>query len=215
MTDPDRVAALFTREGGAFRFARWGRPLAPVTFGTNDEGAAIVERALTEVAGLAGLPVAGTDPELGANLMTFFCEDWADLRGVPALDRLIPDLSRLISVLSAAGANQYRIFGFDDRGAIRICLILLRYDADLQSVSAQALAVGQAAQSILLWSDAAFRAETPVAQLPGSGRAVVKPWFADLIRAAYDPALPPATEEPAFALRLAARIAAMAAQRDG
>jgi hypothetical protein len=213
MTDTDRVARLFTRENGDFHFARWGRALAPVTFGTNDEGAEIVERALADVAGLAGLPMAGTDPELGANLMTFFCEEWVELGGVPTLDRLIPGLPQLISVLAAAGANQYRIFGFDENGAIRICLILLRYDADLRSVSAQTLAMGQAAQSILLWSEAAFRAETPVALIPGSGRAVVKPWFADLVRAAYDPVLPCAAEDAAFAFRLSARMEAMAAQR--
>jgi hypothetical protein len=215
MSDPDRIAALFTRETGTFRFARWGRPLAPVTFGTNAEGEAIVAQALEAVARLAGLPVAGSDPELGANVLTFFCGAWDELPATPGLDRLIPDLAKLVSVLKASGANQYRIFGFDDRGAIRLCLILLRYDADLQSVSAQTLAMGQAAQSILLWSDAAFRVETPVALIPGSGRAVLKPWFADLIRAAYDPALPPTADDPAFALRLAARMQAIAAARGG
>jgi hypothetical protein len=208
----DRIAALFTRSDGAFRFARWARPLAPVIFGTDAEGDRIFLEALTAVAGLAGLAVNGSDPELGANLLVFFCEDWAELTVTPGMDRLVPDVGRLVSVLKAAGANQYRIFAFDERGAIRLCLVLLRYDDDLRRVSARTLAVTQGVQSLLLWSDDAFRAESPVALW--EGRALVKPWFADLVRAAYDPVLPAASADPALALRLAARMGALARARD-
>ena len=211
MTDPaaapDAVAALFTRSDASFRFARWGRPLAPVIYGTDDQGIAIFEEALGAVAGLAGLEVGEIDAELGANFMVFLVNDWPELTGVPHLDKLIPDLERLVATLSATGANQYRIFGFDEGGAIRICLTLIRYDEEMQQVSAQALALGQSVMGLLLWSDHAFTGagESPIA-LVESGRAVVKPWHADLIRAAYDPVLPDASRDAAFALRLAARM---------
>jgi hypothetical protein len=206
-----RVAALFTRGDRAFRFARWARPLAPVVFGTDAEGDRVFLGALTAVAGLAGLEVSGADLELGANLLVFFCEDWAELTVTPGMDRLVPDIAKLASVLKAAGANQYRVFAFDGAGAIRLCLVLLRYDEALRAVSARTLAVTQAFQSLLLWSDDAFRAESPVALW--QGRALVKPWFADLARAAYDPVLPAASVDPALALRLAARMAALRAAR--
>ena len=41
--DADRIAALFTGEDGAFRFARWERPIAPVIYGTDDEGIQVFE----------------------------------------------------------------------------------------------------------------------------------------------------------------------------
>ena len=37
-------------------------------------------------------------------------------------------------------------------------------------------------------------------------RAIIDPWHAMLIRAAYDPALPAGSKDPALAMRLAARI---------
>lgn len=200
----EAVAALFTRSDGTFRFARWGRPIAPVVFGTDAAGEALMQAALRAVAGLARLDLVDLDPELGANLLIFFCNDWAELRGVPHLDRLIPDLARLVTVLQAAGANQYRIYGCDEAGAIRLCVTLLRYDADLQSLGAEALALGQMVQAMLLWSDHAFTSRSPVAW--AEGRAVVRPDLAALITAAYDPVLPAAARDPAFALRLAARL---------
>ena len=205
--DPEAVAALFTRSDGGFRFARWGRALAPVVYGTDDDGIAIFEQGLASVAGLAGLEVVEVDPELGANFMVFLVNDWAELATVPHLDKLIPDLSRLVSMLSGTGANQYRIFGFDEAGAIRICLTLIRYDEEMRSVSAQTLAVGQSVMGLLLWSDEAFTGagESPIARVEGA-RTVVKPWHADLIRAAYDPALPAESRDPALAHRLAARM---------
>lgn len=201
----DPVTALFTRSDRSFRFARWGRPFAPVVYGTNDEGIQVFEAALHSVAGLTGLPVQDLDPELGANFMVFFSKEWAELKQVPHLTKLIPGLDKLVSTLSGAGANQYRIFGFDESGAIRICITLLRYDEDLQKVSAQTLAVSQCLQAMLLWSDTAFAAESPIA-LTEDGRCIVKPWYAAVVRAAYDPVLPQAATDASFGLRLAARV---------
>ncbi|MEM7176649.1 MAG: hypothetical protein AAF503_02990 [Pseudomonadota bacterium] len=206
MTDQAaRIARLFTRHDGTFRFARWGRPLAPVVYGTNDDGIAIFEAGLRSVAKLAGLGIQELDPELGANFMVFFSREWGELCDVPHLAKLIPDLEKLVAELKRTGANQYRIFGFDEAGAIRICITLLRYDNDLQRISAQTLAVSQSYQGMLLWSETAFAVESPIA-LVDDGRCIVKPWYSDLARAAYDPILPATARDPSFALRLAARL---------
>ncbi|MSU88422.1 hypothetical protein GE300_02175 [Rhodobacteraceae bacterium 2CG4] len=202
---PETVEALFTRGDGSFRFARWGRPLAPVVFGTEDASLDPIKDALRATAALGDLPVAETDPEFGANLLIFFVRDWAELAGVPNLDRLLPDLAPLLERLRRARANQYRSFRFDADGAISLCTILLRMDAALAALPAQTLASGQMVQSMLLWSDTAFATESPLATVTGSGHTAARPDIAALIRAAYDPVLPAASTEPAHAHRLAAR----------
>lgn len=201
----DEVTALFTRADDSFAFARWGRPLAPVIFGVADAALPILKGALEAVAALAGREVAETDPELGVNLMIFFVRDWRELTDTPDLDRLVPDLGPLVARLSAAEANQYRIFRFDARGAIRACFAFLRMDEHLSAVPAETLALSQAVQSILLWSDAAFADRSPLARTPG-GHTVLRPEIGALIRAAYDPVLPDFADDAAFALRLHARL---------
>ena len=204
-TDPDWVARQFTRGDGSFRFARWGRPLAPVVVGVDDQGCRIFDEAIRAVAGIGGLEVQELDPELGANLLVFLVSDWAELTEAPNLVRLIPNLPDLIGALTEQGANQYRVFSFDEQGAIRLCIVLLRYDEELQRVSAQTLAVSQAFQSMLLWSDTAFGDENPIA-LTEDGLCVVKPMHADLLRVAYDPTIGAAATDASLALRLAARM---------
>lgn len=215
MTGPDdpsqRIAQHFTGSDGRFRFARWGRPLAPMVVGTDDAGIEIFEAAVGEVADLAGVPVQDLDEELGANLLVFFAKDWAELAPVPQLAKFLPNLDSLLARLQEAGANQYRAFAFDPEGAIRASIVLLRYDEKMRKVSAQSLAVGQAVQSILLWSNTAFHAESPIGVLE-DGICVVKPWHAALIRAAYDPTLPASADDPAFALRLAGRLSLLEAE---
>lgn len=102
---PDEVQALFTRADGQYLFARWGRPIVPVVFGVEDATLSVVKGAVEAVVALAGHRMAETDPELGANLMVFFCRDWAELPEVPNLDRLVPELRALCARLEAAGAN--------------------------------------------------------------------------------------------------------------
>ena len=205
---PEEVTALFTRSDGAYAFARWGRPIAPVVFGVEEATLGVVKGALEAVATLAGHRMAETDPELGTNLMIFFCRDWAELPEVPHLDRLIPDLALLVARLEKAEANQYRIFRFDEAGAIRACFVFLRMDAHLSAVPAEALALSQAVQSILLWSDTAFTEVSPLAQAPG-GHTILRPAIAAVVRAAYDPVLPAVADDPSHALRLFARIGAL------
>lgn len=199
------IEALFTRADGAYVCARWGRPIVPVVFGVEEATLSTVKGALEAVVALAGHKMAETDPELGANLMVFFCRDWAELPQVPNLDRLVPDLGPLCDRLAAAEANQYRIFRFDATGAIRACFVFLRMDAHLSALPAETLALSQAVQSILLWSDRAFSDQAPLAM--AGGVAVLRPEIAAVIRAAYDPVLPAMAQDASHALRLAARIA--------
>ncbi len=202
----DEIAALFTRSDGQYLCARWGRPIVPVVFGVDNATLSVLKGAVEAVVVLAGHRMAETDPELGANLMVFFFRDWAELPQVPNLDRLVPDLGPLCDRLAAAGANQYRIFRFDEGGAIKAAFVFIRLDDDLAAVSAETLALSQAVQTILLWSDTAFHGISPLA-LAG-GQVILRPEIAGVIRAAYDPVLPQVARDASHALRLAARITA-------
>jgi hypothetical protein len=203
---PEAIEALFTRADGQFLFARWGRPIASVVFGAEEPTIATVKGALEAVAALANHPIAETDPELGANMMVFFLRDWAELTATPNLDRLIPDLANTVARLEAAEANQYRAFRFDEAGAIKAAFVFVRMDRHMQAVPAETIALSQAVQTILLWSDTAFLGQSPLAVLQEGGPAILKPQISDVIRAAYDPVLPTAATDPAHALRLAARV---------
>lgn len=201
----DTIERLFTRSDGGYFFARWGRPIAPVVFGVEDSTLSTLRGAFQALCTLAGHEMVETDPELGANVMVFFCRDWDDILAVPNLDRLIDGLGPLVARLKAAEANQYRVFRFDETGAIKACFILLRMDDALSQVPADTLALSQVVQSLLLWSDTAFRDASPLALLT-DGRAVLRPDIAALIRAAYDPVMPAVAQDPSHALRLAARV---------
>ena len=149
--------------------------------------------------------MAETDPELGANLMVFFCKDWDELPEVPNLDKLVPDLQDMVGKLIKASANQYRVFRFDEEGAIKAAFVFLRLDEHMAEATADTIALSQAAQTILLWSDAAFAEAAPLAV--HEGKTVLKPEIADVIRAAYDPRMPAVAQDPSHAMRLAARLA--------
>ena len=203
---PDDISALFTRADGQFLFARWGRPIAPVVFGVEDTTVPILKGAIEAVVALAGHRMSETDPELGANLMVFFIRDWSELSDTPGLDRLLPDLSGLVARLEAAGAIQYRAFRFDADGGIKAAFVFVRMDAELAKVPAETIALSQAVQTILLWSDTAFLGSSPLAAVSRDGPALLKPEIADLIRASYDPVLPVAATDASHSLRLAARL---------
>ncbi|WP_040701016.1 hypothetical protein [Sulfitobacter indolifex] len=200
----EQIETLFTRRDGQFAFARWGRPIAPVAFGIEEDALPVVKGALEAVVKLAGHDMAETDTELGSNLMMFFFADWAELLDVPGMDGLVPDLAGQVERLQAAGANQYRFFRFEENGAIKAAFVFLRMDESLQEMSAQVLALSQAVQVILLWSEDAFQEQSPLALADEA--LVLRPEVADVIRAAYDPVMPPAANDPTHALRLAARV---------
>ena len=78
-------------------------------------------------------------------------------------------------------------------------------DEELMAVPAETLALGQVVQTVLLWSDMAFRDRSTLAVTPG-GATVLRPEIAALIGAAYDPVLPAVARDASHALRLAARM---------
>ncbi len=206
MTGQD-VEALFTRADGSYLCARWGRPIVPVVFGVEEATLRVVKGALEAVVALANHRMAETDAELGANLMVFFFRDWAELPQVPNLDRLVPDLGPLCARLAEAGANQYRIFRFDAAGAIRAAFVFICVDGHLDAVPVETLALSQAVQVIVLWSDRAFTEVSPLAR---AGETVIlRPEIAGVIRAVYDPVLPAMSRDPSHALRVAARVGAV------
>ncbi|WP_108861012.1 hypothetical protein [Ruegeria sp. Alg231-54] len=201
---PEDIQSLFTRESGEFLFARWGRPIVPIVFGVEEETLTTVKGAFEAVVSLADHKMAETDPELGANCMVFFFRDWKELLEVPDLDRLVPGLAPLVDRLIAADANQYRVVRFEEDGAIRAAFVFLRMDKELSKIPAETLALSQVVQTILLWSDTAFRTQSPLAV--AEGVTILRPDIAGLIRAAYDPVLPGAAQDPAHGLRLFARM---------
>lgn len=198
------IEQLFTRADGSYVFARWGRPIVPVVFGVDDASLAVFKGAIEAVVTLASHQMAETDMELGANLMIFFCQDWDEMTEVPHLDKLVPDLAPLVGRLKQADANQYRIFRFDEAGAIRAAFVFLRMDDHLAAVPADTLALSQAVQTLLLWSDTAFDEVPPLAMI--EGKAMLRPEIADVIRAAYDPVMPAMARDASHALRIAARV---------
>lgn len=188
---PDAIAALFTRPDGSFRFARWGRPVAPVIFGIDDASLSILRDATRAVFAHAGQPITETDPEMGANYLTFFGQSWDDLAAIPDLDRLTgsPGLAARLPRLTG---DSYRLFRFEPDGAIRACVTLVNMAGALGRTPAGVLA-----------ETLAVRATLTFAQEVAPSRPL-----AALIRAAYAPELPTAATDPAFAYRLAARLPA-------
>ncbi|MEM8776508.1 MAG: hypothetical protein AAGF53_15840 [Pseudomonadota bacterium] len=199
------VEGLFTRADGSYLFARWGRPIAPVVFGTDDATLSVVKGAVEAVVQMAGHSMTETDPELGANLMFFFFKDWDELPEVKGMDRLVPDLLPLVEKLKSSDANQYRIFRFDEEGAIKASFVFLRMDKELSSIPADTLALGQVAQTIVLWSDTAFLGRSILATT-GRDQVILRPDIGAVVRAGYDPVMPAMAQDPSHALRLSARI---------
>lgn len=202
---PEAVQKLFTRTDGSYVFARWGRPIVPVVFGVDDAALGVVKGALEAVLALAGHQMAETDAELGANLMMFFCRDWAELPLVPKLDHLVPDLAGLSVRLEAAGAHHYRLFRFDAAGRIKAAFVFLRLAGAMAEVPARDLALNEAVQVILLWGEAAFDGAPALVRV--GQVAVLRPEIAAVIRASYGATMPAVAQGPAHALRLAARVA--------
>ncbi len=205
--DHDEVARFFTRADGEYAFARWGRPISPVVFGVDDATLSVVKGAIEAVVALAGHKMAEHDPELGVNLLVFFFREWSELTETPDLDRLVPDLAPLVARLEDADANQYRHFRFDEAGGIKAVFAFVRMDAALSDIPAEDIALAQAAQCILLWSDVAFKSSGPLGKV--GENLVLRPDVASIIRAAYDPVMPTVASDASHALRLAARMELM------
>ncbi len=200
----EEIAAMFAAPGGGYRFARWERPVVPMVLGLTEESLAVIKGGIEAVVAHAGHAMAETDPEMGANLYIFFLRDWGELLEVPQMAGLIEGLADLVPRLEAAGASQYRQFRYERSGAIRAAFVLLRLDGALADMDAGDLALTQAVQAMLSWGEGAFDGRAPL--VSGGGRAMLRPEIAALLRAAYDPVLPAASEDPSHALRLFARM---------
>lgn len=198
------IARLFT-ENQTYRFARWGRPISPVVFGTDDASLAEIKTAIDQTVHVTGARTVETDPELGANFMWFFCASWSEVAEVPDLGKLIPNLTSVLSSLEAECANIYRYFTFDADGGIKFCVILVRLQGAVADLPIQTLITGEVVQSLLVWSGDAFAQNSPIAVVKENGICIVKSEFAALIRAAYDPVLPVSADDPLHAMRLSAR----------
>ncbi len=202
---PEAIETCFTTPDG-YRFARWSRPIVPVIFGVEGDSLAVVKAAIEATVFASGHKMAETDPELGANLMVFFLRDWDDLSALDNLDAIIPDLGPLLARLKSQRALNYRTFRFDDGGGIRAGFVFLRMSGALAEQPAADLGLEQATKVMLSWSPQAF-SETSVLAIPaGGGDAILRPDIVSLLRAAYDPVMPDAANDPSHALRLAARI---------
>ena len=199
------VEKMFTRSDGTYLFARWARPIAPIVFGVEDQTLSVIKGAVEAVVAMAGHKMTETDPELGANLLFFFFRDWDELLETPDLDRLVPDLAPLVGRLKEADANQYRLFRFEPDGAIKAAFVFVRMDGEMSKVPAEDLALAQVTQTIVLWSDMAFREKGPLGQV--GEKVVLRPDIAAVIRAAYDPVMPAVADDASHAMRLAARAA--------
>lgn len=201
---PEEIESMFTRGTGEYAFARWGRAIAPVVFGVEEETLSVVKGAFEAVCKLAGHHMEDVDPELGSNCMVFFLREWDELLDVPDLDRLVPGLAGLVDRLQGAGASQYRAFRFDETGAIKAAFVFLRMQGPLAEMPGEVLALGQVVQIMLVWSDAAFASRSPLAVVGET--TILRPDVADLLQAAYDPVLPAVATDRAHSLRLFARM---------
>ena len=205
--DQARIEHFFTAPSGDYHFARWGRPIAPVVFGVEDETLGVIKGAIEAVVVLAGHEVSDTDPELGANLLMFFLRDWTELLEAPQMKDLLPDRDDLVARLQDVKANQYRTFRFDENGAIRAAFVFVLMNKELSKLPAEDLALAQAAQMMLLWADGAFDKTAPLAK--AGTKVILNPEIAGVIRSAYDPVMPACSDDPSHALRLAARLRAI------
>ena len=205
MKKKDSIEAYFTRSDGQYFFARWGRPIAPVVFGVEDETLVTLKTAIQSMALLANHELAETDPELGSNAMFFFFLSWDELLEVNDLDRIIPDLGNLVEHLKSFQANQYRFFRFDADGGIKAVFTFICMDENLTSVCAEVLCLNQVVQMFLLWSDDAFKNNSPTL-ITKKGGVILNPIIGDIVRAVYDPTMPLVADDKSHALRAQARI---------
>jgi hypothetical protein len=79
-------------------------------------------------------------------------------------------------------------------------------NADMAKLPAEALALGEAVQTMVTWGPEAFAEMSPLAIVPESGATVLRPEIAAVLAAAYDRMMPAAAADASHALRLFARL---------
>lgn len=201
---PEQIEHVFTQADGSFLCARWGRGIAPVVFGAEEQTVGVVKAAAQLVCGLIGHEVDEMDPDTGVNLMVFFLRDWAELRDVPDLDQMVPGLGDLVARLEATSAESYRGFRYDEAGAIRTAFVFLRMTGALAEVPADLLALGEIVRVMASWGSDAF--DVMALTSVESGQSVLSADVLRLLKAVYDPMLPAVAADRSHALRLAARL---------
>jgi len=130
---------------------------------------------------------------------------WDELLEVNDLDRIIPDLGNLVERFKSIQANQYRFFRFDADGGIKAVFTFICMDENLTSVSAEVLCLNQVVQMFLIWSDDAFKDNSPTL-ITKKGGVILNPIIGDIVRAVYDPTMPLVSNDKSHALRVQARI---------
>lgn len=203
-TSPETIEKLFDHSG-TYRFARWGRPIAPVVFGVDDDTLSAMKSAMATTVGVAGQTLAETDPELGSNFMWFFCQEWNEILSVPDLEKLVPNLDQTIAQLEQRNLNSHRVFAFDNDGAIKLCVMFVRIKGEMADVPVHVLTTGETFQAMALWSPNAFQDESPIAIIRENNLCLVKPEYAAILRASYDATMPAVAYDASHALRVSAR----------
>ena len=115
----EAIEQLFARKDGSYGFARWGRQIAPVVFGVDDDTLGYLKETIAQTVAVTGGTLAEIDPELGTNFMWFFCTEWDEVAAVPDLEKLVPDLQGLVKGLNQKNVNEHRMFIFDKDGSIK------------------------------------------------------------------------------------------------
>ncbi|PIB24015.1 hypothetical protein BFP76_01830 [Amylibacter kogurei] len=203
-TSPEAIEKLFDHNG-TYRFARWGRPIAPVVFGVDDDTLTAMKSAMATTVGVAGQTLVETDPELGSNFMWFFCQEWNEIMSVPDLEKLVPNLDQTIVQLEQRNLNSHRVFAFDSDGAIKLCVMFVRIKGEMVDVPVHVLTTGETFQAMALWSPNAFQDESPIAIIQENNLCLVKPEYAAILRASYDATMPAVADDASHALRVSAR----------
>lgn len=204
MLSPQHIETMFMHSDG-YRFARWARPIVPVVFGVEDETLGIMKTAIATTVGITGRKIEELDPEIGANFMWFFCKDWEEILDIPKLEKLIPNLKEIISTLQSNNINTHRVFSFEATGGIKLCVVLICLKGEVATISIDALTMRETFLALTLWSSSYFLKINPIAVIATNTLCVVKPKYAVVLRAIYNPILPNATTDKTHALRVFAR----------
>lgn len=199
--DAEAIARLFTGPDGRFRFARWAVPVVPMVYGVAAESLPVLKGGYRLVAGFCHLPMQEPAPAVEPNNLAIYVCDWGELRGVPDLAQVFPDIEPLSRRLEAAEAGQYRAFRFAAGGGIDHCLTLVRLER-AGGEPADLAALRHAMGSSLTWAEGAL--DGGITE-PGPQGPQIRADLLRLLRAAYDPVLPDTAADASFALRLAAR----------
>ena len=199
------IEDLFTREDGSYQFSRWGRSIAPVVFGVNDDILAALKAAMTSTLGITGRNITDVDPELGTNFMWIFVREWDELKTLPDIDKLLPKLDAKVAEAKKENSNSYRYFTFDNEGAIQFCCNVIRPAGDYAKQPVSVIGAAETLLSSVMFGPKAFATESPLAILPDNNVVIVKPKYAAVIRAAYEENMPNTANDPSHAMRIKAR----------